>query len=669
MKLHVINQDNENECGICVLTALQNFFYQEEKLSKLDLYNILNYDGDKISIYDLEILASKIGLELESYKLEFDTFKKIENNTLFVTCLLNEDGYHYVICNKTNNTITIYDSCSEIKKYTYEEFKNIFTGIYISIKKKVINDNQCLHSTNKNQFNLPNMYFFIFMFIFVDLISTILCVIGNSFIKIIIDKVVPLELISELFYFSIFFISTYIFNFLINYVINIIKIKKYESIFKENILIYARIINYKNLDYFDKCSKEIIYEHPIAISKLIMHKYFDIPGLISDLITFVILFSIIFFTSYLFIIPIFINLIFIVIFGFIKLKNNNDNYHYLHINKNKIEINFSNFYNFLLNEKNNSKLNIVKENWLEELWSYQRINRINTKFNLTIDLFDNSVTKFIFVIFISICSYLIIIKFDNNLSISNMIFLTSILNMITTCINDIFNYWCSIPFYKKSKKILNDFLNIGNLNFKKGVKINSVEKIKINNLNFNYGKNCIFKNFNITINNGDLIIGKNGCGKTTLFKILSLSYLDKIDNQIIINNLPINCLDQKCLFDNIIYLPSDACLVSKDFTKIMNSDLETKDIATKLIKSVNLNLSNKDFSKGEKQVLNLISILHLKNKLILLDESFSNINNKLDNVIYGEVKNHLEKDNFVLWISHNKKCYKYFKNRIEINGK
>lgn len=154
-----------------------------------------------------------------------------------------------------------------------------------------------------------------------------------------------------------------------------------------------------------------------------------------------------------------------------------------------------------------------------------------------------------------------------------------------------------------------------------------------------------------------------------MFKILSLSYLDKIDNQIIINNLPINCLDQKCLFDNIIYLPSDACLVSKDFTKIMNSDLETKDIATKLIKSVNLNLSNKDFSKGEKQVLNLISILHLKNKLILLDESFSNINNKLDNVIYGEVKNHLEKDNFVLWISHNKKCYKYFKNRIEINGK
>lgn len=670
MKIELVKQESKNECGLCILTSLHNFYYPEYKMSKIDMYELLNYDGHELSVYELEIFAKKVGIELESYKLDFNDLQEIANDTLFVTYILNEVGNHFVICYKTKYKIIIYDSLESTKEYTYQEFKNIFSGLYISVQKrtKEIVANQVV-CNNKYFFCQPNMYFLITLFIIIDLFSTILSIITNAFIKIIIDKVIPLKLTNELFYFTIFFVLAYVLNFLINYVINLIKFKKYDDLFKENILVYIKIIKNKNLDYFNKSNKEIIYEHPTAISKMIMHKYFEFPGLFADIIIFAILFTIICLTSYLFIISIFINFIFIIIFGLLKIKNNNDNYQLLHINKNKIEINFNNFYDFLLNEKNKNKLKIVEENWIKELWSYQKSNKKNSEFNLTIDLFDNSITKFIFVVFISICSYLIITNFDDSLTISNLIFITSIINMITTCINDIFNYCCSIPFYKKSMKLLNDFLNLSNLDFKNGVQIDDVKTIQISNLNFGYNSKKIFNNFNACLDNGTLIMGKNGSGKTTLFKILTLNYLNKLDGEIIYNSIPLNCLNQKYLFDNIVYLPSDACVVLENLNQLFDKDLNTKDLAINIIKATNLNLLNDDFSKGEKQIINLLNIIHLKNKIILLDESFSNISNKLNELIYHDVKNHLEKSNFVLWISHNKKCFKYFKNKVSIDDK
>ena len=47
--------------------------------------------------------------------------------------------------------------------------------------------------------------------------------------------------------------------------------------------------------------------------------------------------------------------------------------------------------------------------------------------------------------------------------------------------------------------------------------------LEIKNLNFSYGKNKVLKNINLSLEDGDklIIIGPNGCGKTTLLKVIS----------------------------------------------------------------------------------------------------------------------------------------------------
>ena len=160
-----------------------------------------------------------------------------------------------------------------------------------------------------------------------------------------------------------------------------------------------------------------------------------------------------------------------------------------------------------------------------------------------------------------------------------------------------------------------------------------MQVVQIKNLNFNYGENVIFNNFNLNISGGKFvtILGKNGSGKTTLAKILGGFYkkniliygendyqnikviFDDLDFDGIVMNILISSLkglDKKEISDRVIE-------VSKlfGFDKLLNKDYDTLCLKDKKIVNLGIGI----LSKPKVLVLdNILEGLDKKNRNIIL---------------------------------------------------
>ena len=80
-------------------------------------------------------------------------------------------------------------------------------------------------------------------------------------------------------------------------------------------------------------------------------------------------------------------------------------------------------------------------------------------------------------------------------------------------------------------------------------------KIELKNLTLGYDKNIIINNQSLEFIDGKInaIIGKNGCGKSTLFKALS-KQLKPINGKLFLNDLNITKINHKDFVKNISIL-------------------------------------------------------------------------------------------------------------------
>ena len=97
----------------------------------------------------------------------------------------------------------------------------------------------------------------------------------------------------------------------------------------------------------------------------------------------------------------------------------------------------------------------------------------------------------------------------------------------------------------------------------------SDKAVSINNISFSYEKKPIYKKFSLDISANELffIMGVNGCGKTTLLKILC-SFLSVDSGDVYIHGKRINEYDAKSLSKVVSYVPP-----RKKLTSIESLDL------------------------------------------------------------------------------------------------
>lgn len=217
-------------------------------------------------------------------------------------------------------------------------------------------------------------------------------------------------------------------------------------------------------------------------------------------------------------------------------------------------------------------------------------------------------------------------------------------------------------------KIIN-FLSIPDPVWGEENKIDLSNGIKIENVTFSYDKKReILKNINITIPKTGMtaIIGKSGCGKSTIVNLL-LGSIQPNSGLITINNKQLNEYSRECYYSHIASISYNTYmfneLIRANFL-LSNNSITDEEIYEALEK-VNLKdfvLTNggldkvisedaSNISGGQKQRLALAISLVANKDVYIFDEATSNIDIESEAIIMANIKE-LSKTKSVVIISH-----------------
>lgn len=154
--------------------------------------------------------------------------------------------------------------------------------------------------------------------------------------------------------------------------------------------------------------------------------------------------------------------------------------------------------------------------------------------------------------------------------------------------------------------------------------------LKIENGQKKYGTKKVLENINLEIHEGEIIalLGENGCGKTTLLKIMS-GLLNLNSGSIFLENKKYD----NTIKESVSYLPDNFHLYNwmsiKDAKNYYNDFFKDfrKDVFMEYIGKMNLDLNEKvdKLSKGNKEKLTIALTFARDSKIYLLDEPFAGI--------------------------------------------
>ncbi|WP_195940759.1 ABC transporter ATP-binding protein [Romboutsia sp. 1001713B170131_170501_G6] len=195
--------------------------------------------------------------------------------------------------------------------------------------------------------------------------------------------------------------------------------------------------------------------------------------------------------------------------------------------------------------------------------------------------------------------------------------------------------------------------------------------IKVKNLYKKYDDKIIFKDFNITFkeNKVNTIVGKSGCGKTTLLKIIS-NIEEKDSGKI--EGVNINSISYIFQEDRLV----EWLTVKENLKLILKNDYRKEELDGICKKYLNLvgvqdfeNYYPQSLSGGIRQRVNIARAFAKPSKLIIMDEPFKSIDIKNKNDIMKAFENVFkEETRTVLFVTHDIDEAIYFMGQIYILG-
>ncbi|MGL5308511.1 MAG: Mbov_0121 family peptidase domain-containing ABC transporter [Metamycoplasmataceae bacterium] len=663
-------QNDSLDCGLVVIQTLHNYYY-DNWIAINKLKEKVNYGPAGLNLLEISNLGNDYGLLLESFEGDFESLIGLEISEPIVT-IINQDGInHYVIITKIkNNKIHYYDPVFGKNILDFSAFSKIFQNILIVVSKTSY---QFKKEIEKEQLFYTDFKITIFIII-LNLIILGLTFVSTFYFKIILDTVIPGAMLEGLNYITLVFIF-----------ISFIRVASicFKSLIVrkiENKINYTYINSYFNKLYFcnisklEKISKSDHLRRVGTIQNISSFKANYIFTISSEIITFIFSASVLIWISpKVFIVVVVLSLLMIIISFFfqknisfknIKIINSN-----LDFSTKTIDLIYSQ-----LEMKQVVYKNIIQKNIDESLRKSFKLNfkmfNLNTLHKTTMESIKMLIP--FTIVYISTLEI-----FNSKLSIGDMILFISIFTFFINPLDSFLTLILNIPIVKQDIELLNFILNFEEEESREGLENKTIKKLSFENLSFSYELgNKLFNIKKLEIDNNTQIIGKNGCGKSTFLKIIATYLFDKGIYKI--DDINYNSFNIYSIRNNIYYGSNKAHLPSVSILQYITNN--EKDRIEKLHENINKYklqnifddfeiriedriINNGDnFSSGQKQLIILLPLLINTYELILLDESFDNI----DDRNFTKLKNLLttiHKNKIFIEISHNNK-YLYNDRRI-----
>lgn len=258
--------------------------------------------------------------------------------------------------------------------------------------------------------------------------------------------------------------------------------------------------------------------------------------------------------------------------------------------------------------------------------------------------------------------YLII---SNRMTIGLFTVLISYLNTTNKTIEFFMNLNSKIVDFKLSiDRILHFFKT--SIDTEGSIQLENIDNIQIQSLFFQYKNEYVIKDFSYEFTKGKIyqIVGKNGCGKTTLIMLMIGMFLGDYEGKILFNHININDINMKSVRDEKISI-----MFQDDY--ILPETLEENIVFNKKYdlrkNSYLINLMSKlcilDFYKNKDLCLNKLSggeirkiefirfLIKYQSDLIILDEPTTYLDNEAKNILFDYL-NKNKKNKIIILISH-----------------
>ena len=321
--------------------------------------------------------------------------------------------------------------------------------------------------------------------------------------------------------------------------------------------------------------------------------------------------------------------------------------------------------------------NFIMKKFNTEFDNGMRQNKKIGKKRFLLELLQETIIIFSLILILLYFCFLLIRKI---ITIGEFI---SLFTSIGVVFNLLFELSSSIIDMRINRKKMNcwiDFLDIDEYHYDAKC-VNKINTITFKNVYFKYpnSEKYVLNNLsmNISVNNNYAIVGENGCGKSTLVKLL-LGYYSPEKGSIEFDGVNINRYSRDYInsifgtvFQNSYIFPITIkeFLLSDDVNEErMNYLFEKMDLKSKIMNlekglDTELLLENKGtiLSGGEFQKLSIIRCLLKDSKMILLDEPNSSLDPISEIKIYKLYESLVTNINYIL-ISHRLGAVKHINN-------